>query len=181
VSACGNWDALVDYWAGDLDAQASEALEEHVFGCEACAADSARVARIVQTFRASVPAIVSAEQLETLRARGLNVVENDFRPGERRETEFPPSTDLLIHRLTGLDLTKAARVRVLARIESTDHTLMEDFFAPFDRARGEVLIACQRHFRGFPPDLTFDVQAYDATGAALFDAQSYSIPHIFPE
>jgi hypothetical protein len=181
VSGCSNWDALVDYWAGDLDARTSEALEEHVFGCDACTADSARAVRIVQTFRASVPAIVSAEQLQALRARGLAVVENDFRPGERQEVEFHPQTDVLIHRLTGLDLTKAERVLVLARVESTGYAMMEDFFAPFDRARGEVLIACQRHFRGFPPDLAFDVRAYDATGAALFEARTYLIPHVFPK
>jgi hypothetical protein len=47
------------------------------------------------------------------------VLENAFAPGERREVEFAPGTDLLIRRLGGLDLSAAERVDVRITQEST--------------------------------------------------------------
>ena len=64
------------------------------------------------------------------------------------------------------------------RVESTGALLFEDHFAPFDRARGEVLIACQRHFVHFPPDVAFDVRAY--AGPAELSATTFLVPHVFP-
>jgi hypothetical protein len=168
---------LVDYWAGDLDESDAERVELHLLGCDACTGESEAIARIVQTFKEAVPPIVTEAQTDELRARGLKVVENVFRPGERKLAVFAPEVDILIHRLTGMDLAGAERVSVLILTESTGRILFEDHFVPFDRDRGEVLVACQRHFAMFPPDVLFEVRAHGATGAS--PPTRFSVPHAF--
>jgi hypothetical protein len=171
------WSRLVDYWASDLDASESDRLEEHLFGCEACSAEMARVARTAEALRTAIPAVLAPEQLLQLRARGLVVEDNFVTPGTRREAEFRPGVDLLVHHLQGLALAHAERVEVSGRIESTGEVVFEDHFAPFDRARGEVLIACQRHFAHLPPDVAFDVRTHDRGGGV--SQATYVVPHVF--
>jgi hypothetical protein len=166
---------LVDYWAGDLPQAETERIDEHLFGCAACSGESERVARIAQALRDAVPAVVTEEQVRELRARGLVVEENQFAPGLRREVAFAPHVDILIHRLGGLDLARAERVHVSVWIESSGAVLFEDHFAPFDREHGAVLIACQRHFASFPPDVAFDVRTHDDSGAQSL--ATYLVPH----
>jgi hypothetical protein len=172
------WDRLVEYWADDLDAAETERVEDHLFECAACTAEAARIAAVVQAFRGAIPPVVGRDQMLALRARGLAVEENPIAPGTRHEVHFPEHADILIHRLQGLDLANAERVYVGVRVESTGDLLFEDHFAPFDRTRGEVLIACQRHFAHLPPDVTFDVRAY--VGPDQRSAATFIVPHVFP-
>jgi hypothetical protein len=171
------WDVLVDYWADDLPGDEAERVEAQLFACGACTATSARVARIAQAMRSAIPPVVSEEDVAALRARGLVVEENRFAPGVRQEARFGAAVDILVHRLGGLDLSRARRVDVTVRIESTGQVILEDLFAPFDPARGEVLIACQRHFAGLPPDVAFDVRTHTADGDA--PVQTFLVPHVF--
>ena len=48
---------------------------------------------------------------------------------------------------------------------------------PFGAASVEVLIACQRHFSGLPPDFMLEVAVIEA-GVARSSA-TYFIPHMF--
>ena len=171
------WSRLTDYWAGDLEAAENDDIEEHMFGCAACTAELARVAHVVQSLRGTIPAVVDEAALQALRDQGLAIDENPVTAGTRREVTFRAGVDLLIHRLTGMDLSRAQRVEVIVRSESTGALLMEDHFAPFDRARGEVLIACQRHFALMPPDIVFDVHAHDEAGAV--STATFVVPHVF--
>src|SRR5947208_14764683 len=114
-----DWGALVDYWAGDLDADATETVEDHLFGCPDCTAIAARVASVTEALRAALPPVVSRERVERLRARGARIRENAFLPGDRREVVFAHDADLLIHRLSGLDLSGANRVDFRIASEST--------------------------------------------------------------
>jgi len=172
---------MVDYWAGDLDAADSQRVEEHLFACAACTAELERVARVAEALRTAIPAVVAAADMPALRARGLVVEENAFAPGTRREVTFRPGVDILIHRLQGMDLQRAERVHVSVRVESTGEVILEDPFAPFDRERGEVLIACQRHFAGLPPDIAFDVRAHGASAEAgpAVSTATFLVPHVF--
>src|SRR4029453_8735554 len=58
------WATLVDYWAGELDAEAAAALEEHLFGCADCTTASARVSAVTEALRAALPPVVSRERIE---------------------------------------------------------------------------------------------------------------------
>lgn len=164
---------LVAYWA---DEPTDETLEDHLFACDACTRESERIARIVQAFRTSIPPVVSRADVDALRARGTAIRENAFAPGVRTPARFERGVDLLVHRLAGLDLHAAERVDVTVRTES-GQTLFVDAFAPFDRDRGEVLIACQRHFEAFgDPNVAFDVQIHTGERTTL---ATYLIPHEF--
>lgn len=171
------FDIFVAYWAGDLDAAANDAVEEHTMGCGACAATSARVAAITEAIRVQIPPILAPEMLGVLRARGMRIVDNPMKPGERKETVFADGVDILLHRLGGLDLSGATTVTVCVKVEETGDIISQNDDAPFDRAAGEVLIACQRHFSSFPPNIVFEVRA---RGALPNDAVAvYTVPHVF--
>ena len=100
-----------------------------------------------------------------------------MRPGERAPVLFRRDVDLLIHRLGELDLSRAERVQVRVLSEGTGDVMIESPAAPFDAGSGEVLIACQRHFRELPPDVVFEVSVIEAGVAKV--AATYIIPHIF--
>jgi hypothetical protein len=171
------FDSLIAYWAGDLDPSESDALEAHVMGCPSCSAASARVAAIAVAVRAQIPPIVSREIVAKLRERGLRITDNPVRPGERKEVAFEANVDVLLHRLGGLDLSRATRVGVTVSVEETGDVLFQTDDAPFDREAGEVLIACQKHFSAFPPNIQFHVRSHDASGQERVTA--YTVPHVF--
>ncbi len=167
---------IVDYLAGESGDDA-DAVEEHLMGCSRCAGEIDRALGVVRAVRGMLPPVISAAQVAELRAAGLAVEENAFAPGARTEVTFGPGVDFLIHHLAGLDLARAERVHVTVRVEGSGEVLADDHFAPFDAERGEVLIACQRHFAFLPPDIQFDVEVH-APGAPVVVA-TYRIPHLF--
>jgi hypothetical protein len=171
-----SWEDLVAYWAGDLAPADVDRIDDHLMGCEPCSCESARVSSLVEALRAFVPPIVTRAALEKLRARGARIEESTFAPGERRTVVFGRGIDLLVHRLAGLNLADARRVRVTVRVESTREVLFEDPNAPFDATEG-VLIACQRHYAMLPPDTFFEVHAIDGSG--IERSAAYAIPHLF--
>jgi len=171
------FEALVAYWSGDLAPRDGEAVEEHVMGCAACSAASARIAAVAAAIRAQIPPILSRDTLAKLRERGLRVVDNPVKPGERKLASFPRDVDVLIHRLGGLALTQAERVDVTVKVEETGDVIFHKQDAPFDREAGEILIACQRHFSVFPPNIVFEVRTRDA--AQRDSVTVYTVPHDF--
>jgi Putative zinc-finger len=179
VSACPSpisLEELVAYWAGELEPTATDALEEHLFGCDACTTASARIAAITERLRSLVPPIVSAARLASLRAQGLRIDDNVVAPEGRSHVTFSKQ-DMIIHHLSGLSLGNAARVGVSVRVEETGDILFEQPDAPFEAATGEVRIACQRHFAAFPPNVVFVVTTTDRAGAARSDR--FFVAHTF--
>ncbi len=154
------WATLVDYWAADLDEAQTATLDEHLFGCADCSATSARVAAVTEAVRGVLPPVVSRQQIERFRERGVRIHQNDFLPGERREVQFRSDTDLLIHRLCGLDLTGAERVGFRITSESTGALVADIDAAPFDPAEGAVLVACQHHYAALPHDTVMTVSIH---------------------
>jgi hypothetical protein len=177
--SCSNpieWEALVAYWAHDLSEAEVERVDAHLIGCAVCTQTSARVAAVVGAMRAAIPPVVTRALIEKLVGQGVSVRENVFLPHERKTVVFGPGVDLLIHRLSGLDLSNTRRVEVVVRSESTGAILLEHPNAPFD-AREGVLIACQRHFEAFAADTVFELCAVEASGAE--QRATYAIPHVF--
>jgi hypothetical protein len=162
----------------DLGRVDVDRMEEHLIGCGSCSAESARAAAIIEGLRSFVPAFVTRAALAKVAGRGLRIKENTFAPGERKSVIYPHETDLLIHRLAGLELSNAKRVEVTVRVESTGDVLLREPNAPFDVQEG-VLVACRRHFAALPPDTVFEVRVLDASGAER--TAVYTIPHLFPD
>lgn len=167
---------LVAYFSDDLAASDLDRIEQHLMGCASCAAQAARMSALIEAVRAAIPPVVTREVLDALRARGTRIRENTFSPGARQEAVFTADVDLLVHRLSGLDLSNAERVQVTIRSEASGAVLLEEPNAPFDPKEG-VLIACQRHYASMPPDTVFEVRAIDATGNER--KAEYLIPHVF--
>jgi anti-sigma factor RsiW len=180
VSRCASrvaFETLVAYWAGDLPATDEAALEEHLMGCATCAGESGRVAEITEALRAMIPPILTRPMVDALRAKGRDVREDSFAPGERREVQLPPDFDLFVFHLGGIDLTRAARVELRVSDEASGEPLTVVDAAPFDAGAGEVLLCCQPHYASLPPDIVAAVHVHDQDGAER--AFRYTILHRF--
>jgi hypothetical protein len=171
------WEALVAYWADDADAAETDRIDEHLLGCEPCSAESARVAAVAGAVRSILPPFLDHARLELLRAQGHRIRENSVQPDERKPVVFPADSDLLVHKLKGLDLTGASTVGISITVEETGELLLAEPTVPFDRDSGEVLIACQPHFAGYPPNVIAEVRTSDASGSQR--TVRYPLPHIF--
>jgi anti-sigma factor RsiW len=171
------WDALVAYWAADLDDSAQDELEAHLMGCAACSAEAARVAAITETFRRALPPLLSPELLAQLRARGLRIVDNPIAPGEVNVARVGSDVDVFVHRLGGLALAQARRVSFEMRAEGTDHVMIAVDDAPFDREGNAVLVACHAHYASMPHDVVVDVRTLSADGSEAL--ATYTIHHLF--
>jgi hypothetical protein len=171
-------DVLVSYWAHDLAEDEAHRVEEHLFACEPCSAACAAIARVAEGIRALIPPVLDRTEVAALQARGLRVVENPVDLGTVRPAVFPSDADILLHALRGLDLRAARSVKVHVYDADTGNTMMRVDNVPFDAVGGEVLIACQRHFSIYPPNVGFDVSTIDANG--LERTHRFVVPHVFP-
>jgi hypothetical protein len=177
VSICAKpiaFDTFVSYWCGDLDANESDELEAHVFSCATCTVLSERVAAVTEKMRSTEPAMITSARLAELRAAGRRIDDNYVAPGERKRVRFSEQ-EMIIHHLGGLDCTDVDRVGIVVRSHATGQVVTEYPTAPFDATTGEVLIACQRHFSMFPPDIAFEVTTF-ARGAPK-KVTSYVVDH----
>lgn len=179
MSTCATplpFETLVAYWAHDLEAARLDEVEEHLFACEDCTRASARVAAITEHMRGLIPPVLTRATVEELRIRGLHIEDNLVTAGVRSHVTFR-NEDVLVQHLSGLTLENAMRVGVSARVEESGDVLFEMPAAPFDADAGELLLACQRHFSVFPPNVVFIVTTTDRDGAERTDR--FVVEHTF--
>lgn len=168
------FETLVALWAGELDDVTAAHAEAHLFACDACAAASERLAFLIDGLRAWLPPVISHAHRDRLRTAGVRVVDTVVEPGVRAHARFAPDVDLLVHVLRA-DVARAERVD-LELVTPTGATFLELPHVPFDRARGEVLIACQRHYEQFP-EPTFRVHVIE--GGARRHAGDFVVEHVW--
>jgi hypothetical protein len=166
MSTCPPFETLVALWSGEIGEAEAVLVDEHLFTCDSCAAATERLAHVVGGLRAKMPFVISRAHHDRLVASGTRVAVTTADPTSDRTAEktarFTPDVDLLVFALRG-DVSKADRVDVeIASPTGSPSYLLED--VPFDRAKGEVLIACQRHYEGMFPagDPIFSVHAVEA-------------------
>jgi len=178
VSCQIDFETLVAYWAHDLPEAENDALEEHLFACDACTAVLARVAALAYGVSRALPPFVRAHDVERLHAHGGRTAENEFLPGETKVAVFTRDADVLLHRLA-CDLSRTQRLEV--EIQALDGTTLQTFEdVPFDAEAGAVLVACQRHLLALERfatnlDMNFVVRRCDADGAETVD--TYGVLH----
>ncbi len=170
------WEQLVAYWTGELDDSEVDGLDEHLVGCATCSAESARVTALTQALQELVPPVIDHAALAALHARGHQIRDNVIQPNDRHVAVFGAGTEFLIHRLR-IDLSLSTTVGVTVTVEETGAVLLHEPSVAFDRDTGEVLIACQRHFQAFPPNIVIEVCARDPAGGELIGR--FAIPHVF--
>jgi hypothetical protein len=171
-----SFETLADYWSGDLPAAAQDIVEEHLFCCLLCTDLSARLAALQRALGSLIPPIVTRARLDRLVRAGTRVRSTEVAAGATVTVVFSRDVDLLVHRLH-VDLPDAAQID--CEISSGDGPRLFLFERiPFDPARGEVLIACQRHYAGLgPPDVRFRLTAADAAGVR--HVRDYTVLHVF--
>jgi anti-sigma factor RsiW len=149
---------LEDYLLGTLPALEEERLEGHLFACAICSAMAEQVAGLALAIRGAVPPILARSRFEALEREGRISQVTTLDPGQAIEVVFPPADRLLVHRLRAGDLATADHVDVSVRSMSGE-TVTRFEGVPFDAGRGEVLVACQRHFAElFPLDIVLTVE-----------------------
>lgn len=151
-------ETLRRYFAADLDAGEQAELEEHVFACDACAAAFDREGAMASALREQIAPVVSHERLAALARAGLVVKKCVIPPGATVDVVFSSAISLLINALA-VDADDAERIDLrITDIEG--RALVEVPAVPYDRGSGEVLVACQRHYRdAFPPLGRFELIA----------------------
>jgi hypothetical protein len=154
------FETLARWWLDDLPEAESTALEEHLFACDGCAAASERLGELVSGLRGWIPPIISHAHRDRLTRQGKRIRLTPVDAGVSVCARFDPDLDLLVHVLRG-DLSRAERVDMeIARPDTGWRLVLEH--VPFDRTAGEVLVACQRHYRDIlPGDPVFRVFAVE--------------------
>lgn len=166
---------LLEYFLGELAADDEQELEAHLFGCAPCTAEAERLAGLASAINRVIPTILTRTRFEALDGAGIVSQVNAMRPGDVAQVFFPPTGKALVLRLEGADLAQAQRLDVDLRTPAGE-TIVRLADVPFDAARGEVLVACQRHFaETFPRDLVFVLE--DVSGDTRRRVAEYTVLH----
>jgi hypothetical protein len=138
------FEALLDYWTGDLPEGRGEEIEEHVFACEGCAGRLRELEQVATSIRrlaatGKLRAAVAPSLVDVLARRGLRIRTYRGRAGETIPCGAAPEDELLVARLP-VDLAGVARVDLVVCDERwAERERLAD--VPVDRRRSEVLIA----------------------------------------
>jgi hypothetical protein len=145
TSAHPEWDTLVDYWLGDTDAAATEAIDEHLMHCDACGTTFDEVVSLSRGVndafaRGALLTMLSAPFVERLKAAGRRVREYRVPLNGTVTCSVAPDDDLLVSRLAA-PLRGVARLDAVFMVSLTPGHEERLHDIPFDAANGEVLFA----------------------------------------
>jgi hypothetical protein len=148
-------DELARFWLGDLDEREATALEEHVFECTACHHVVHGLAAIGSGVRVAsmfdrLPPLPTPERLAELRASGMRLVILNLEPGDVAERQLDPETDGVVFVLHA-PLSAVAQVDLEICSPAGERFLLVPG-VPFDRTKGEVVLACGRHTAQVVPE-----------------------------
>lgn len=161
---CPNLETIAAWTLDELDAEAAAAFEEHYFGCDTCAEQAERMRRLVTELEATVPAVLTQARKQRLEAAQPRPTSVAVRPGETATIRLGGNAPVgfwVMH----APLSGAKRVDFEAR-DANGAPLFAMADVPFDAERGEVVLACQVHYRNLPGIQTMRVSltATDAEG-----------------
>ena len=159
---------LTDWIAGALDEAEGAAIEEHLLGCDACAARAARLLDLVDGVRAvmakgGVQMAVTRATVDAWQAASVEVQEVGFRPDELVPCALPHHRGAIVLRLeTPLDTI--TRLDLVVRTPA-GAARFEDI--AFDPASGAVLLAQPAHaWLGLPAvEVAFELTGHERSGA----------------
>ncbi|MEI9949975.1 MAG: hypothetical protein WDO74_13590 [Pseudomonadota bacterium] len=162
---CPTLETVAAWTLDELELGQAERFEEHYFECDICLQRAAGMRRVLAQLEASLPPILTAERRRGLAASQSPLPAINVRPGERATIRLGSAAEV------GLWVMHASLARVMKvdfEARSRDGALL---FAlsdvPFDERRGEVVLACQVHYRSLPAvrELHVRLTATDADGS----------------
>lgn len=148
-------DELARFWLGDLDERDATNLEDHVFECTAChevlhgLAAIGNGVRVAMTFD-RLPPLPTPERLAELRASGMRLVVLTLAPGDVVTRHMDLEVDGIVY-LLHAPLSAVAQVDLEICSPAGERFLLVRS-VPFDRTKGEVVLACGRHTAEVAPE-----------------------------
>jgi len=145
AAAHPSWDEMVDYWLGDTDPAATDAIDEHLLHCDACGALFDEVVALSRGVREAfarglVQTAVSPAFVDRLKAAGVRVREYRVPRNGSVECSVAPQDEVLVARVQA-PLDGVARVDALLTMSLQPGKTQRLRDVPFDAAAGEVLLA----------------------------------------
>jgi hypothetical protein len=123
-------EALLDYWLGDGNASAVDAIEEHLLGCGSCSSRLRGLVALGEGVRrlareGAVEVVVTESFLDYAEEQGLRTREYRVSPGGRVDCTVTAHDDLLVSRLQA-DFGGVSRLDVVAAQEGSPMRRLED-------------------------------------------------------
>jgi hypothetical protein len=175
--SCPPLELVAEWCLGELPAAAAERFEEHYFGCDRCFEQATRMQAAVEQLRASLPPVLTPERRRALERREPRLSTTRVAAGERALLHLSQQQPLGIW-LMQAPLAEVTRVDFEAR--DTDGELL---FAlsdvPFDASRGEVVLACQLHYRALPMSTQLHVRLTATSPNGSQELGRYILDHQF--
>jgi anti-sigma factor ChrR (cupin superfamily) len=139
-------EGLLDYWLGDSDAAATEAIDAHLMQCDTCGQALDELVALGHGIRdalraGTVGGVVGAAFLQRLAGQGLQVREYRVPPGGSVNCSVAPGDELLVSHLALPQPLRTGLRRLDLHVElslepGVRHELLD---IPFDPQAGEVL------------------------------------------
>jgi len=134
---------LVDYWLGELPPDREQRFEEHLLGCDHCAAQLEQLAGLAKGIRSvfrkgALRTVISARFLDAMKQKGLRLREYPVSPGGSVRCTIGSADDAVIGRLKLPDVGISRLDLVSLDEQNNVRFRLRDI--PFDEASGEVLV-----------------------------------------
>jgi hypothetical protein len=137
--------ALLDYWLGDSDAAATDAVDAHLMQCDVCGQALDALVALGQGIRdalraGAVGAVMSTGFAQRLAGQGMKVREYRLPPGGSVNCSVAPDDDLLVSRLALPPLPAGLQrldLHVELSLQPGVRHVRQDI--PFDAQAGEVV------------------------------------------
>ena len=132
---------LMDYWRAALDPSQEEAVELHLFDCDACGDRLRQMIALADALRdlarsGMLRVVVGSDFPRHAVGEGRQVREYAARPGENVQCTVSADDDLLVARLVA-DLSDAARVDLSVSLAGVEIGRMQD--VPMNAETGNVV------------------------------------------
>jgi hypothetical protein len=162
-------ETMVDYWSGGLTVQQSDAIEEHIFSCAACATRLDAVAAMAGSItslarQGRISGIISRGTLNRLQRDGVRLRIYSLAPGDVVPCAVFADDDLVVTALRGNFAGIDAVTLSVTGLAPLPDVVLED--VPVTAAEGELLWAAPGSLiRKMPTSrVTFTLTAGRASG-----------------
>lgn len=174
---CPTLDTIAQWALGDLEPAEVEAFQAHYLECDACLERALHMQRFIEELHVSLPPHLTVERRHRLETRRAHASPVDVQPTERARMRLGPGAEVgcwILH----APLETAARVDLEAR-DAHGGLILALPDVPFDPKRGEVVLACQVHYRALPGPREMHVRLLASEAEADRDAGTYVLEHEF--
>lgn len=174
---CPPLETVVAWALDELARPAAEPFEEHYFECDRCFQRAQHVHRLVAELDASLPPLLTKKRREDLTRTEPKLRAVSVKPGEHATLHLGGGSQYGLWVMQA-PVANATRVDCEAR-DAHGELIFAHQDVPFDAARGEVVLACQTHYRALPVTTEFQVRlsATDRTGVQ--QVTEYFLDHQF--